>query len=257
VRRGRLEAAGLRQRHAAGASTRPRVPLFAASRRRLCAVSARRRRPDDLRPCAAAAAPPAAAHAASEAVAPAAAVAAAAGRTRTNEPAQPAPPGRSPVRRRGGLFAPAASRCLTAPGAPPPPTPLTRQGGGRPPRARLAAPTDHCAFASLFSAPPSGWPKLPHPLPGAPASQPRSLGLAAPLHRRDPARATRAAETCTDAPAAPAAELPRCRSAELPRCRAGGGRSAARARPFGRRQTFIVCLSSDAARRLDGRRCVK
>jgi len=82
--------------------------------------------------------------------------------------------------------------------------PSQRRGGGRPPRARLAAPTDHCAFASLFSAPPSGWPKLPHPLPGAPASQPRSLGLAAPLHRRDPARATRAAETCTDAPAVPA-----------------------------------------------------
>jgi len=38
----------------------------------------------------------------------------------------------------------------------------------------------------------------------ASASQPRSLGLAAPLHRRDLARATRAAETCTDALAAPA-----------------------------------------------------
>jgi len=38
----------------------------------------------------------------------------------------------------------------------------------------------------------------------ASASLPRSLGLAAPLHRRDLARATRAAETCTDAPAAPA-----------------------------------------------------
>ena len=39
------------------------------------------------------------------------------------------------------------------------------------------------AAGLLFSAPPSGWPKHPHPLPGAPASQLRSLGLAAPLHR--------------------------------------------------------------------------
>ena len=141
MRRWRLAAAGLRQRHAAGASTRPRVPLFAASHRRLCAVSARRRRPDDLRPCAAAAAPPRR-------------------RPRRLRSMQPRsrrrPAGQGPMslpnRRRLGA-APRAAGAASSPlpplAAPPPrhrQPPSQRRGGSRPPRARLAAPTEAASW---------------------------------------------------------------------------------------------------------------